>query len=101
MMRMIRAASGHKMTLHKMTADEFAGIGLNNFVPERYASFYNVRHDNTDWKTVFYIARWKARRKSSSEWHVWYRNSKEMWSSYGGTIQEAIDGAQRDGWLHA
>jgi hypothetical protein len=33
------------------------------------------------------------------QWLVWYRNG-ELWDSFGETVQEALDGAQRDGWLH-
>lgn len=35
------------------------------------------------------------------EWIVWYRNTGSMWSSFGKTRLEAIEGAILDGWKYA
>ena len=35
------------------------------------------------------------------EWIGWYRNTGSMWSSFGKTRLEAIEGAILDGWKYA
>lgn len=53
-----------------------------------------------DWKIpLMYVA--KVKFDNKVEWLVWYRHSKKLWSSYGKTRLEAVEGAIRDGWLYA
>jgi hypothetical protein len=32
---------------------------------------------------------------------AWYAKSKAFWSRYGKNIEDAINGAQADGWMYA
>ncbi len=87
------AKSGHTLDVRR-TEKSFSS--LPNFVPEKYSVKYIVRNWDENGSVFFYIA-----RCTDGQYHVWYRNSSAMWTSYGETIQKAIDGAQRDGWMYA
>ena len=56
-------------------------------------SIYEVRNFDKDGVIFFYIA------KTSQGWYGWYGNGK-FWSGWGKNVQEAIEGMQKDGWMH-
>ena len=102
----VRVESGHRMYVAPISRDA---------LPE------NIRKDATDWTTFYEVRNFdatgvvfmylaKGYKHPSPEYAndpkahapkqitAYYVNG-EMWSSYGETFQDAINGAQRDGWL--
>lgn len=69
--------------------------------PNEYRVRYIVHSWNGDGTIYFYVATGYHRDgvKNCKEVHVWYAN-KRMWSSFGTTIDKAIEGAMEDGWKH-
>ena len=101
----IQVESGHNMAIFKLPKDELDGCNFfynlgphNEILDLPYTDFYVVKNFDIDGVTFFYIA--KGYKDAPKEYHVWYRN-KKMWSSYGTNFKDAIEGAQKDGWLHA
>lgn len=90
-MRTIHAQSGHTLALNKI--DELPI--LEHYEPANYSSCYSVHNRDASGVLFFHVAKHKT-----GEWHVWYRGGK-MWTPFGKTLQTAIDGAQKDGWLYA
>lgn len=111
----IDVKSGHHMHVESVTADELLEIveretkhRLEHFKPENYTHFYVVRNFDLRGVVFFYMAKGfhdEARgingSKVAAEHHVWYRRSGGMWSSLAYNLKDAIEGAQRDGWLMA
>lgn len=90
----VHANSGHSIAIFDLdcpSADHPAS-------PELYSHFYVAKNFDEAGVTFFYLAR--GYKDAPREIHVWYRN-KKMWASYGKNFEEAINGAQRDGWRHA
>lgn len=88
--------SGHTLCISpaKMGDGHPADIG-------KYKKFYTVRNWDKEGVIFFYVATgYEVNGKPCKEIHVWYRNGK-MWSSFGKNMQEAIEGAQKDGWMYA
>ena len=56
--------------------------------------YYLVKNWDAEGVVFFYIG------LKQGQWLVWYRGGG-FWSSYGKTLELAIDGAQEDGWLYA
>lgn len=86
--------SGH--TLHVSSADPASIPEFEN--KSLYTKFYVVRNWDADGVTFFYLG--KGYEQSPDQIVVWYRNGG-FWSSFGNSIKEAVEGAQRDGWLYA
>lgn len=95
-MKTIKTTSGHTMAIEKTTGSIFSSLDLEDFDKENYTSYYRVRNWNKTGVVFFYLARYR-----NGEWHVWYRYTSKMWISRGHTIEAAINGAQRDGWMYA
>ena len=95
----INAQAGHTIFVKKV--DRFPGHPAS---PANYASFYQATNFDADGAVFFYLAKGfydpKTGVKAPKEVHVWYPNGV-MWASFGKSFQDAIDGAQRDGWLAA
>lgn len=96
MKRTIQVKSLHTMCIESIS---------EGFMPDRfyekdgYTNFYTVKNWDEDGCVFFYMA--KGLPTSPKEIVVWYNNSGRMWSGYGKTFKEAIEGAQRDGWMYA
>ncbi len=103
--KMIRAATGHTLCVTHLTAEDFKAA-LPEVDTDKYTKFYVVQNWDRGGKIFFYLAKgyhteYETRAKAAREVHAWYPLSKSMWSSYGADIKSAIDGAARDGWMHA
>lgn len=96
MVRYVNAASGHRLHVSPMSAEDVAALNLRG--SSEYSEFYVVRNGDADGCVFFYLA--KGYKTAPKEIVVWYRN-KKFWSGYGKTFKDAIDGAQRDGWMSA
>ena len=86
--------SGH--TLFVQSADPASIPEFEN--KSTYKQFYTVRNWDAEGHTFFYLG--KGNEQAPNEIVVWYRNGA-FWTSYGNNIKEAIEGAQKDGWLYA
>lgn len=64
-----------------------------------YNQFYVVR--NTDSEGVPFMYLGKGHSDSPFQIVVWYYNTGSMWASFGVTINGAVNGAIKDGWLYA
>lgn len=89
----IKAASGHLMAICKLDPNRQDHPGFG-----RYTDYYQARNFTEEGVIFFYLA--KGYEDAPNQICVWYKN-KKMWSSFGKNFKEAIDGAQRDGWLAA
>lgn len=91
----IAAQSGHQIAIFKLDEE------LPNEIHPAggcYMHHYVAKNFNADGITFFYLA--KGHPDAPKQICVWYRN-KKMWHSFGNNFEEAINGAQRDGWLRA
>jgi hypothetical protein len=68
----------------------------------QYSKFQAVRN----WDKEGVVFMWLARgyngghmKKHAKEIHVFYCNG-QLWSGFGNTAQEAVEGAIRDGWMY-
>lgn len=95
---MIRhAASGH--TLHVSSiAREDLPENLSDETQE-YSKFYVARNWDANGVEFMYLG--KGHKLAPNQVVVWYRSTGKFWSGYGENLTDAIDGAQRDGWLYA
>ena len=90
--KQIHAASGHSIAIFAVDGtDGHPGGG-------KFTNLYVAKNFDADGVTFFYLGR--GHIDAPNQICVWYKN-KKMWSSFGNNFQEAIDGAQRDGWLAA
>lgn len=87
----IRTQSGHTMCLVKIESLPM----VDNH--EDYSKIYEVR--NFDKKGVVFMYVCTGYKAAKKEVHVFYPNGC-MWSGFGKSIAEAINGAQKDGWLY-
>lgn len=102
--KQVQAASGHSIAI--FSYDKlFEASKLFHEHPaddRKYSHFYVAKNFDENGASFFYLAKGyhDGNTKASNEIHVWYRN-KKMWSGFGNNFEDAINGAQRDGWLHA
>lgn len=66
---------------------------------EHYSEFWVVKNWTDEGPIFFYLG--KGHPEAPRQIVVWYGHSGKMWPSYGTTIQSAIEGAQKDGWMFA
>lgn len=82
---------------------EFSALPLDaqpDFIHGDYRTLYEVKVHGTD-AVRFYVGNgWHDGNRRVSEVYVFFPNG-QMWSSYGKTIKEAIEGAMADGWIYA
>lgn len=97
---------------HKMFVGEISRADLPAHIAAEateWQRFYEVRNFDAAGVVFFYLAkgyrhpdpRYANDRAAHAPKQItaFYGNG-EMWSSYGETLQAAVDGAQRDGWLY-
>lgn len=105
MAKNILAKSGHHIYVSSMTKEEFDALNLHDGTPDNYKNFYKAQNWGPDGVVFFYMAKGYnngyTERKHEKEVHVWYPKSKKMWFSFGKNFEDAINGAQADGWLYA
>jgi hypothetical protein len=92
----VKANSGHTIAIFKLDS-----LPEDHNHPANwgdYTNFYVAKNFDEDGVIFFYLA--KGHKHSATQVHVWYRN-KKMWHSFGLNFDEAINGAQKDGWLQA
>lgn len=95
--RKIKTTAGHVFFVKEIDKTHFPGT--HRFVGiHEYTTFYVARNGDESGGVLFYLAKGHPQRPHQIV--VWYR-SGTFWRGYGRTIQEAIDHAQRDGWLYA
>jgi hypothetical protein len=87
--------SGHTLFVMSVTMDYLPEHAQN---AERFTRFYVVK--NWDIKGVTFMYLGKGHAEAPDQIVAWYPNGK-MWSGYGKNIADAIEGAQKDGWLYA
>ena len=99
--------SGHTLWVGKLdNPGEVMDLFPLEIITSKYTDFYVVRNWSEDGSTFFYIAKGYHSKEdglptnAAREIHVWYRNGK-MWNGYGFDFLDAINCAQRDGWLSA
>lgn len=97
MKKTIKAKSGHTLFVKSIDFQDLpTPIKENN--AEKYTKFYVVKNWDDNGAVFMYLG--KGYAAAPKEVVVWYRNGG-FWSSFGKNIEEAINGAQRDGWLYA
>lgn len=94
MMKKIRTASGHELTVTSVEgALERASVpALAN--KDNYPTLYRV------WlagRVVMYLG--KGYGEAPREIVAWYPNGR-MWSSFGDSLKSTVEGAMKDAWLY-
>lgn len=95
MRKTITAASGHTLFIKDIDRSELPE-GLDG--AGEYERFYVVKNWDDSGVVFFYLG--KGHKQAPRQIVAWYPGGK-FWASYGNNFQEAIDGAQRDGWMYA
>lgn len=90
--------TGHTLFVSKIVREELPEAVANNVASEQFSTFYVVKNWDAQGVVFMYLA--KGHSQAPGQICVFYRSGK-FWSSYGKTIQAAIEGAQSDGWLYA
>ncbi len=87
--------SGHALHVREIDPKD-----MPEFVyKQSYTRFFAVRNGNADGVIFMYLG--QGDKQAPREIVAWYRKHGEFWSGCGYSFKEAIEGAQRDGWLHA
>ncbi len=98
MKKTILVSINYKMYVQSITKDEAIQI-INNDHMDAFDTFYIVKNSDNNGCTFFVLG--KGHIEAPTEICGWYYNSKAMWFGYGKTIETAIEGMIRDGWLYA
>jgi len=92
--------SAHTFFVRQVTLED-----LLDMLPEaqhatlrHYTTFYVVKNWDANGAPMLYLA--KGDPRAPKQIVAWYRGGS-FWASFGETLKGAIEGAQRDGWLHA
>lgn len=92
------AVSGHTLFVKKIKREELPEVIQLSNSSNSYTDFWVVKNWAENGIVFMYLGR--GNKDAPREIVVWYRGG-QFWSSYGKTIQAAIEGAQKDGWLYA
>ena len=98
MNKIVRAQSGHTLHVESISFDELPDVIKNGDYASHYKKFYVVKNWNKSGIVFMYLG--KGSNDAPREIVVWYAKGA-FWSSYGYTIEDAINGAQKDGWMYA
>ena len=98
MARTLMSSTGH--TMHVQLIDKADALSrkpeLKN--AEQFSHFWEIRNWDGTGHLFMYLGRGNA--LAPTQIVAWYPNG-QMWSSFGKTQLEAINGAITDGWKHA
>lgn len=99
MRKTIHAQSGHTLHIESVKLAELpADVQEFQFI-RNYRKHYIVKNWDGAGVTFFYIATDHVSDKKN-EFVTWYRHGG-FWSGFGSNLTEAINGAQKDGWMYA
>lgn len=87
--------SGHTLFVRNISATEIPDLQY----AESYTTFYEVRNFDVEGIVMLYLG--KGSPQAPREIVAWYPKTRAMWNGYGLTLKDAIEDAQRDGWLYA
>lgn len=93
-MKTIHAQSGHTMYIGKVEPEDMPDF---EYTKDSYTKFYVVRNWDKGGVIFMYLA--KGHPVAPKQVVAWYRGG-QFWPGFGSTLKEAIDGAQKDGWMH-
>jgi hypothetical protein len=93
-----QAQSGHALYVESISYDQLPnGVKRFKYI-SNYPKLYVVKNWDEDGVVFMYLG--TGKKGSAKEIVVWYRNGN-FWSGFGTTIEDAINGAQKDGWMFA
>lgn len=92
------AKSGHTLFVKQIHFSDIPEVIREKGDASSYRTFYVVK--NWDNKGVVFMYLAKGSPTAPKEIVAFYPKGG-FWSSYGLTIEDAINGAQRDGWMYA
>lgn len=95
MSKTITAQSRHTLFID----EDKSGVARSLVNGDKYTKFYVVKNWDANGVIFFYMA--KGHKDAPGQYVIWYAKTGAFWSGYGSTMKEAIDGAQKDGWLYA
>lgn len=96
MNKKIQAWSGHTLFIRAVEYEDLPDNVKKFEYMGGKEKWYAVHNWDKDGHVFMYVGKEKGIR----EYLVWYAKGG-FWTSFGKTIEEAINGAQRDGWLYA
>ena len=90
--------TGH--TLHVSPIDRAAlPAHVEAQYADKYTKFYVVKNWDANGVVFFYLA--KGHADAPNQICGFFAKTGKFWSSYGKTLEAAIDGMQADGWMYA
>ena len=98
MNRTIHAQSGHTLFVKSIKFEDLPQNIREGDYAKDFKQFWQVKNWDDDGVTFMFLG--KGMKNAPKQICVWYRNGG-FWSSYGKTTEEAINGAQKDGWMYA
>jgi hypothetical protein len=87
--------TGHTMHVSEIPAEQVPD--LENKLC--FTKFYAVRNWDAEGLTFMYLG--KGNKDAPKEVVAWYAKHGSFWSGCGKNLKEAIEGAQRSGWMYA
>ena len=91
------AVSGHTLYVATIARADLPEKVANNESSAAFTTFYVVKNWDAAGPVFMYLA--KGAANAPREICAFYRNGA-FWSSYGGNLKAAIEGAQKDGWMY-
>ena len=91
------AQSGHILFVEKINRSELPPAVLANNYSEGFNSFYSVKNRSKNGAVFFYLA---EDGTAPDEICAFYPKGG-FWPPFGKNFLDAINGAQRDGWMYA
>lgn len=98
MNRTIHAQSGHTLFVKSIEFEDLPDNIKNGGYAKDFKQFWRVKNWDDSGVTFMYLG--KGMKNAPKQICVWYSRGN-FWSGYGKTIEDAINGAQKEGWLYA
>jgi len=98
MKKTIQAQSGHTLFVKSIPFKQLPEVIRKGDDAKRYITFYVVKNWDDEGIIFMYLA--KGYGQAPNEIVAFYPKGG-FWSSFGNTIEQAINGAQKDGWMYA
>lgn len=95
MKKTLRVSTGHTLCVKSVDVADLPKLPYSG----EYKTFYVVRNWDENGHIFLYLA--KGNEAAPNQIVAWYPNTKSFWSSFGTTIEKAIEGAFADAFKYA
>lgn len=99
MKKTIHAQSGHTLFIQSIKYDSLPDRVKKFEYINNFPNLYVVKNWNADGHIFMYLG--KGHDGYPDEICIWYAQNGSFWSGFGKTFEDAINNAQKDGWMYA